>query len=70
MLMLFILLIWNEHIFNRYSWYNTSKDTTDNIIKKNTDNNVDKNIGKITDKKTDKNIIKGNKHCIPYLLVL
>ena len=53
MLMLFILLIWNEHIFNRYSWYNTSKDTTDNIIEKNTDNNVDKNIGKITDKITD-----------------
>ena len=35
MLMLFILLIWNEHIFNRYSWYNTSKDTTDNITDKN-----------------------------------
>ena len=50
MLMLFILLIWNEHIFNRYSWYNTSKDTTDNMIKKYTDNNVDKN----RDKKTDK----------------
>ena len=44
MVMLFILLIWNEHIFNRYSWYNTSKDTTDNIIEKNTGNNVDKNI--------------------------
>lgn len=68
MLMLFILLIWNEHIFNRYSWYNTSKDTTDNIIEKNTDNNVDKNIGKITDKKTDKNIIKGNKHYIPLFI--
>lgn len=64
MLMLFILLIWNEHIFNRYSWYNTSKDTTDNIIEKNTDNNVDKNIGKIT----DKNIIKGNKHYIPLFI--
>lgn len=72
MMMLFILLIWNEHIFNRYSWYNTSKDTTDNIIEKNTgnnvDNNVDKNIGKITDKKTDKNIIKGNKHYIPLFI--
>lgn len=68
MLMLFILLIWNEHIFNRYSWYNTSKDTTDNIIEKNTDNNVDKNIGKITDKITDKNIIKGNKHYIPLFI--
>lgn len=68
MLMLFILLIWNEHIFNLYSWYNTSKDTTDNIIEKNTDNNVDKNIGKITDKKTDKNIIKGNKHYIPLFI--
>ena len=64
MLMLFILLIWNEHIFNLYNWYNTSKDTTDNIIEKNTDNNVDKNIGKIT----DKNIIKGNKHYIPLFI--
>ena len=62
--MLFILLIWNEHIFNLYNWYNTSKDTTDNIIEKNTDNNVDKNIGKIT----DKNIIKGNKHYIPLFI--
>lgn len=52
MVMLFILLIWNEHIFNRYSWYNTSKDTTDNIIEKN----------------TDKNIIKGNKHYIPLFI--
>lgn len=50
--MLFILLIWNEHIFNRHNWYNTSKDTTDNIIKKN----------------TDKNIIKGNKHYIPLFI--
>ena len=36
-LILFILLIGNEHIFNRYSWYNTSKDTTDNMTTKNTD---------------------------------
>ena len=64
MLMLFILLIWNEHIFNLYNWYNTSKDTTDYIIEKNTDYNVDKNIGKIT----DKNIIKGNKHYIPLFI--
>lgn len=49
-LILFILLIGNEHIFNRYSWYNTSKDTTDNMTTKKTDNNVYKNI------------IKGNKH--------
>ena len=56
-LILFILLIGNEHIFNRYSWYNTSKDTTDNMTTKNTDNNVYKNIYKNSDKKTDKNII-------------
>ena len=56
MLMLFILLIWNEHILNWHNWYNTSKDTTDNITEKNTDNNVDKNI------------IKGNKHYIPLFI--
>lgn len=50
-LILFILLIGNEHIFNRYSWYNTSKDTTDNMTTKNTDNNVYKNIDKNSDKK-------------------
>lgn len=59
-LILFILLIGNEHIFNRYSWYNTSKDTTDNMTTKNTDNNVYKN--------RDKNIIKGNKHYIPLFI--
>lgn len=59
-LILFILLIGNEHIFNRYSWYNTSKDTTDNMTTKNTDNNVYK--------KTDKNIIKDNKHSIPLFI--
>lgn len=63
-LILFILLIGNEHIFNRYSLYNTSKDTTDNMTTKNTDNNVYKN----RDKKTDKNIIKGNKHYIPLFI--
>ena len=64
-LILFILLIGNEHIFNRYSWYNTSKDTTDNMTTKNTDNNVYKNIDKNSNKKTDKNIIKVNKHNNP-----
>ena len=67
-LILFILLIGNEHIFNRYSWYNTSKDTTDNMTTKNTDNNVYKNIDKNSDKKTDKNIIKVNKHNIPLFI--
>ena len=67
-LILFILLIGNEHIFNRYSWYNTSKDTTDNMTTKNTDNNVYKNIYKNSDKKTDKNIIKVNKHNIPLFI--
>ena len=38
MLMLFSLLIEHERIL---SWYNTSKHTTDNIIKQNTDNNID-----------------------------
>lgn len=56
MVMLFILLIWNEHILNRYSLYITSEYTTDNMIKKYTDNNVDKNI------------IKGNKHYIPLFI--
>lgn len=54
--MLFILLIWNEHILNRYRLYITSEYTTDNMIKKYTDNNVDKNI------------IKGNKHYIPLFI--
>lgn len=67
-LILFILLIGNEHIFNLYSWYNTSKDTTDNMTTKNTDNNVYKNIDKNSDKKTDKNIIKVNKHNIPLFI--
>lgn len=38
MLMLFSLLIEQERIL---SWYHTSKHTTDNIIKQNTDNNID-----------------------------
>ncbi len=38
MLMLFSLLIERERIL---SWYNTSKHTTDNINKQNTDNNID-----------------------------
>lgn len=37
-LMLFSLLIERERIL---SWYNTSKHTTDNIIKQNTDNKQD-----------------------------